>query len=55
MCVRKWEKMKSDDEYCESWVNGGTNKEARPWEELLHHEKVSYPSMHGGGGRIIGG
>jgi hypothetical protein len=33
------------------------HKEARPWEELLHHEKVSYPSVHGGdaSGGITGG
>jgi len=24
MYVKKWERMKSDDEYCESWVDGGT-------------------------------
>ncbi len=22
MCARKWERIRSDDEYCESWVNG---------------------------------
>jgi hypothetical protein len=25
MCVKKWEGVKSYDEYCESWANGGLN------------------------------
>jgi hypothetical protein len=37
----------NDDEYCESWVNGGTRCIMRRQDHRrrsLHHEEVGYPS-----------